>query len=55
MSSEQSFPLSPCERGHTELAQMSPENRDLVLWCVRNYPLLTIDKAIEILRAFGGL
>ena len=37
------------------LAVLTPEQRDAVLWAVRNYPALTVAKAIEMLEVAGGV
>jgi len=37
------------------LANLSPQDRKLVEQTLQDYPGLTPEKAIEMLRAFGGL
>jgi hypothetical protein len=37
------------------LSALKPYDRDLIEWCLENYPGLSVTKAIEICDFFGGL
>jgi hypothetical protein len=49
------MPTETPEERERLLNQLRPEDRELILSCMRSYPKFTAAKAIEFLTAFGGL
>jgi hypothetical protein len=42
-------------KGEAELAKLPPRDQALVRRVLEDHPLLSIEEAIEMLKAFGGL